>query len=89
MAASGSSSPARVLGRLSTPVSLQQCLDKIAEENGGGSFRAETVDYAKYEGTPAIVVRFTASNGTWVWASGPACGTPDGGADTRAKVQVR
>jgi hypothetical protein len=51
---------AGALGRLSTSVTLQQCLDKIAE-----------------------------ANGAWAWASGPACGTPDGGADTRAKVPVR
>jgi len=91
LAASGSSVPSTVgaLGRLGTSVALQACLDQIAEANGAGPITAETVDYAKFEGKPAIVVRFTASNGTWAWASGPACGTPDGGADTRAKVPVR
>jgi hypothetical protein len=89
LAASGTSAPTRALDRLAPSLGLQQCLDKIAEANGAGAIRAETVDYAKFEGEPAIVVRFTAKNGTWVWASGPACGTPDGGADTRAKVPVR
>jgi hypothetical protein len=77
------------LERLSTSATLQQCLDKIAAANGAGPITAETVDYAKFEGKPAIVVRFTAKNGAWAWASGPACGTPGGGADTRTKVQVR
>jgi len=91
LAASGSSAAAAAgaLGRLSTSVALQNCLDKIAEANGAGPITAQSVDYAKFEGKPAIVVRFTAKNGAWAWASGPACGTPDGGADTRAKVPVR
>jgi len=77
------------LGRLSPMAGLQQCLNEIAEANGAGPITAESVDYAKFEGKPAIVVRFTAKNGMWAWASGPACGTPAGGADTRAKVPVR
>ncbi|MCU7722097.1 hypothetical protein ODJ79_00040 [Actinoplanes sp. KI2] len=89
LAASASSMAGGVLRRLSTPVNLQQCLDKIAEANGAGPITVDTVDYAKFEGMPAIVVRFTAKNGTWAWASGPACGTSDRGADTRAKVSVR
>jgi hypothetical protein len=91
LAASNASAPAGALGlgRLSTSATLRQCLDKIAEANGAGPIMAETVDYAKFKGKPAIVVRFTAKNGEWAWASGPACGTPDGGADTRAKVPVR
>jgi hypothetical protein len=47
------------------------------------------VDYAKFNGKPAIVVRFTADNGAWAWASGPSCGTVSGHADTLAKVPVR
>jgi len=89
LSASNASAPTGALDRLSTPAALQQCLDQIAEENDAGPITAETVDYAEFEGKPAIVVRFTAPNGTWVWASGPACGTPDGGADTRAQAQVR
>lgn len=89
LTASNASAPAGALDRLSTSAALQQCLDKIAEANGFGQITAETVDYAKYDGKPAIVVRFTASNGTWVWASGPACGTPAAGADTQEKVPVR
>jgi hypothetical protein len=68
---------------------LQQCLDQIGQANGAGPITAETVDYAKFDGKPAIVVRFTAENGEWAWASGLACGTPGGGADTLANVPVR
>ena len=61
----------------------------IAAENGAGPIAAETVDYAKFNGKPAIVVRFTAGNCAWAWASGPSCGTVSGHADTLAKVPVR
>jgi hypothetical protein len=78
------------LHRLSTAAGLQDCLDMIAAANGGGHLEAQSVDFARYEGEPAIVVRFTATDGkTWAMASGPSCGTPSGGADTLAKVPVR
>ncbi|MFF5295109.1 hypothetical protein [Paractinoplanes globisporus] len=76
-------------GRLSSTDTLRQCLDMIALANGAGPITAESVDYARFEGKPAIVVRFTADNGAWAWASGPSCGTSSGGADTLAKVPVR
>ena len=47
------------------------------------------VDYARYEGAPALIVGFTAANGGWTWAVGPECGTPGAGAATLAKVPVR
>jgi hypothetical protein len=78
------------LKRLRTAAALQDCLDMIAAANGGGHLEAETVDFAKYRGKPAIVVRFTTPDGkVWAMASGPACGTLSGGADTLAKVPVR
>jgi hypothetical protein len=77
------------LARLNATATLQQCLDLIAAANGAGPITTETVDYAKFEGKPAIVVRFTAGNGAWAWASGPSCGTVSGHADTLAKVPVR
>jgi len=61
----------------------------IGGENGAGSITASSVDFAKFDGKPAIVVRFTAPNGAWAWASGPSCGTLSGHADTLAKVPVR
>ncbi|MFI5893243.1 hypothetical protein ACIA5D_24355 [Actinoplanes sp. NPDC051513] len=87
-----SSQPAATAGslvRLNGTTALNECLDMIAAENGAGPIAAETVDYAKFNGKPAIVVRFTAGNGAWAWASGPSCGTVSGHADTLAKVPVR
>jgi hypothetical protein len=77
------------LARLNASTALRECLDMIAEENGAGPITAETVDFAKFDGKPAVVVRFTAGNGAWAWASGPSCGTQSGHADTLAKVPVR
>jgi hypothetical protein len=71
------------LARLRPRDALQACLDAIAVENGAGEITVQTVDYARFAGVPALVVRFTAGNGTWSWASGPDCGRPGVGAATR------
>jgi hypothetical protein len=76
------------LARLTARSALQACLDAIAGENGGGPVTVQSVDYARYEGAPAVVVRFAAANGRWAWASGPDCGAPGAGAATRAAVKV-
>ncbi|MEV4348982.1 hypothetical protein AB0J83_31380 [Actinoplanes sp. NPDC049596] len=77
------------LSRLMPPEALQECLDAIQQENAGGPLSVESVDYARFDGAPAVIVRFTAANGLWAWASGPACGTLAGDADTLAKLPVR
>lgn len=77
------------LARLRVGSALQDCLDMIAAANGGGHLTAESVDFARYNGKPAIVVRFTSNGKAWAVASGPACGTLSGGADTLARVPVR
>jgi hypothetical protein len=77
------------LARLRPQSVLQQCLDAIAAENAAGQISTLSVDYARFDGTAAVVVRFTADNGSWAWASGAACGTPGGGAATLDKVPVR
>ncbi|MFF5081925.1 hypothetical protein ACFY36_33155 [Actinoplanes sp. NPDC000266] len=77
------------LARLVPLTALQECLDAIQRENAGGPIAVESVDYARFNGSPALVVRFTATNGLWAWASGPSCGTPAGDADTLAKLPVR
>jgi hypothetical protein len=68
---------------------LAACLEAIAQENGGGAIVVELVDYARFEGTPALIVRFSAANGIWVWAVGPGCGTPGTGADPVEQLPVR
>ncbi|GAA4595148.1 hypothetical protein BJY16_001571 [Actinoplanes octamycinicus] len=77
------------LARLRDPAALLDCLTAIAQENGAGPITAESADYARFEGTAALVVRFSADNGEWVWASGADCGAAGGGADTLGKVPVR
>ncbi|WP_436525123.1 hypothetical protein [Actinoplanes sp. HUAS TT8] len=77
------------LDRLRLPQALLDCLDAIAQENGGGPLAASSVDYARFDGKPALVVRFTAANGEWAWASGADCGLPGGGADTLGSSPVR
>lgn len=76
------------LSRLSAQPALLACINAITAENGVGTIAAQTIDFARYDGAPAVVVQFTASNGTWVWASGADCGTPGAGAATLATVKV-
>jgi hypothetical protein len=80
--------PGSPLVRLEDRSALHQCLDAIAQADASGGFSADTVDYASYEGLPAVVVRFTAADGSWVWASGAGCGTPGVGAGKLAAVKV-
>ncbi|XVV12777.1 hypothetical protein ACQP2X_49760 [Actinoplanes sp. CA-131856] len=77
------------LSRLLPPEVLQECFDAIQRENAGGPISVTSVDYARFAGAPAVIVRFTAANGMWAWASGAECGTPAGDADTLDKVPVR
>jgi negative regulator of sigma E activity len=82
----GSTVPA--LQRLTARAALLGCLDAIAAEHGGGAVAAESIDFARFEGSPALVMRFFAGDGTWAWAGGPDCGAPGSGADTRYQVRV-
>nr|WP_296070274.1 hypothetical protein [uncultured Actinoplanes sp.] len=85
-----SSAAAGALSRLAAAPALQECLDAIEQANGGGRIAVETVDFARFDGSPAVIVRFTAANGGgWAWASGPDCGTPGSGPATLGKVPVR
>jgi hypothetical protein len=81
-------SAAAPLARLRAPDALLGCLNAIATANGAGTITVQTVDYARYRGKPALVVRFSAANGSWAWASAPACGTPGADAATLASVPV-
>ncbi|MEV6303758.1 hypothetical protein AB0M02_30430 [Actinoplanes sp. NPDC051861] len=77
------------LSRLLAPDLLASCLEAIARENAGGPIEAQLVDYASFEGQPALIVRFSAANGIWAWAVGPDCGTPGAGAAGLGQVPVR
>ncbi|WP_305788469.1 hypothetical protein [Symbioplanes lichenis] len=76
------------LDRLRVRDALLACLEVIAQENGGGPISAQTADFARYAGAPAVIVHFTAANGSWAWAVGPECGSPGSGSGKLASVRV-
>ncbi|SBT49732.1 hypothetical protein [Micromonospora auratinigra] len=77
------------LDRLGRRETLGACLAAIAAEHGTGAVDVSLVDYASFQGSPALVVTFTdASGGRWAWVSGPECGVPGSGADTRFRTRV-
>ncbi|MEU4425105.1 hypothetical protein AB0F81_31170 [Actinoplanes sp. NPDC024001] len=87
--ASGAKIAGGGLERLLASDVLLSCLEVIARENAGGPLSVLFVDYARYEGAPALIVQFTAANGGWIWAVGPECGASGAGAAALTKVPVR
>ncbi|MFI7606852.1 hypothetical protein ACIBTV_17150 [Micromonospora sp. NPDC049366] len=77
------------LARLTDHAALTTCLDEIAAEHRAGPLVVDLVDYAAFQGEQALVVRFTDGTGArWTWVSGPECGVPGSGADTRYRTRV-
>ncbi|MGN9775092.1 hypothetical protein ACTMS0_04845 [Micromonospora sp. H33] len=77
------------LDRLEDPAALTACLTEIGAEHGNGPLVVDLVDYARFQGRPALVVRFTdASGARWAWVSGPECGVPGSASDTRYRARV-
>ncbi|MFC3503481.1 hypothetical protein ACFOOK_21245 [Micromonospora krabiensis] len=77
------------LARLTDHAALTTCLDEIAAEHRTGALVVDLVDYAAFQGEQALVVRFTDGTGArWTWVSGPECGVPGSGADTRYRTRV-
>ncbi|MFG3698907.1 hypothetical protein ACGF5C_13470 [Micromonospora sp. NPDC047620] len=77
------------LGRLADPAALSDCIHEIGAEHGGGPLVVDVVDYARFQGQPALVVRFTDNSGAhWAWVSGPECGVPGSGSDSRYRTRV-
>jgi hypothetical protein len=76
------------LDRLRVQDALRACIEAIAAQHGAGEITPQTVDFARFDGSPAVIVQFVAAGDSWVWASGPACGTPGVGADKLASVKV-
>lgn len=64
------------LDRLAAPDALRQCLAAIVDQHGGVP---TVVDYARFEGQPALVVVLEGGGSRRVVAVGAACGA--GGAD--------
>ncbi|MET8834096.1 hypothetical protein ABZV78_09295 [Micromonospora sp. NPDC004540] len=82
-------SEATGLERLARPEALAVCLSDIGTEHGAGPLTVDLVDYARFQGSPALVVTFTDGGGArWAWVSGPECGVPGSGADTRYTARV-
>ncbi|WP_326550705.1 hypothetical protein [Micromonospora sp. NBC_01813] len=83
------SSVAEPLRRLAEPAALADCLAAVTSAHGNGVLGVGLVDFAAFEGAAAVIMTFTDSSGaSWVWVSGPDCGTPSAGADTRYSTQV-
>jgi hypothetical protein len=76
------------LARLRPGAALPACLQAIADAHGAGAITVQSLDYARFTGTPALVVRFTATDGTWAWASGATCGSPGTGPATLGSAKV-
>ncbi|MEU1843872.1 hypothetical protein [Micromonospora sediminicola] len=77
------------LDRLARPEALAGCLTAIGAEHGATPLTVNVVDYARFQGAPALVVTFSDADGTrWGWVSGPECGVPGSGADTRFRTRV-
>ncbi|RKR89290.1 hypothetical protein BDK92_3634 [Micromonospora pisi] len=77
------------LARLGDPTALTACLDAIALTHGLGPVTFKLVDFAAFDGTPALVVAFTDQTGArWGWVSGAECGQPGSGSDTRYHARV-
>ncbi|RBJ08563.1 hypothetical protein DRA43_06505, partial [Micromonospora provocatoris] len=77
------------LDRLTRPETLAACLTAIGAEHGSGPLTVNMVDYARFQGVPALVVTFADADGArWGWVSGPECGVPGSGADTRFRTRV-
>jgi hypothetical protein len=66
------------LQRLWVRAALLACLEAISQQNGQGPIKVQNVDYARYQGAPALVVRFIANGTSVVWAVGPDCGAAGG-----------
>ncbi|MEW2429941.1 hypothetical protein AB0877_18195 [Micromonospora sp. NPDC047644] len=77
------------LARLTDEAALTSCLASVAAEHGSAPLVVEVVDYARFQGDPALVIHFTDANGArWAWVSGPECGVPGSGADSRYSARV-
>ncbi len=77
------------LERLTRPDALDACLTAVDAEHGSGPITVDLIDYASFQGQPALVMTFVDPTGArWAWASGPECGVPGSGADTRFRTRV-
>lgn len=77
------------LARLTTEAALSTCLADVAAEHGSAPLAVEVIDYARFQGEQALIIRFTDTTGArWAWVSGPECGVPGSGSDSRYSARV-
>ncbi|MET8090076.1 hypothetical protein [Micromonospora sp. NPDC005220] len=77
------------LARLTDEAALTSCLASVAAEHGSAPLVVEVTDYARFQGEQALVIRFTDATGArWAWVSGPECGVPGSGSDSRYSARV-
>ncbi|MEU7652703.1 hypothetical protein AB0C42_30825 [Micromonospora taraxaci] len=77
------------LARLTGEAALKTCLTTVTTEHGNGPLVVDVLDYARFQGEPALVIRFTDATGArWAWVSGPECGVPGSGSDSRYSSRV-
>lgn len=77
------------LTRLTDEAALRACLTDVAAEHGNAPLVVEVIDYARFQGEQALVIRFTDATGArWAWVSGPECGVPGSGSDSRYSARV-
>lgn len=76
------------LDRLAGADALAACLNAVAAVHGRGTISVDGVDYAAFEGVPALVITFTDRAGErWVWVAGTACGVASD-PDTRYRTRL-
>jgi hypothetical protein len=75
---------------LAQPDARDGCVKAILKEYGG---TATLLDYAQYQGSPALVVLLDGAHGVtgrkWVVVVGPRCGNGGAIADQRYSAQIR
>ncbi|MEU1746883.1 hypothetical protein [Micromonospora arida] len=77
------------LARLTDEAALTSCLASVATEHGSAPLVVEVIDYARFQGDQALVIHFTDATGArWAWVSGPECGVPGSGSDSRYSARV-
>jgi hypothetical protein len=78
------SSSSEPLARLLDPFGLQQCLSTVAAVLPGS---VTFVEYAYFEGSPALVISITSAGDQWKFVAGANCGQL--GPDERYRTQLK
>jgi hypothetical protein len=81
--------PESLLRLWTDPQERAECLSMISETLQPPPVTINTVDFATYEGEPALVIWATTGDGSrWGWVSGPDCGAVAGDPDVWFQTQL-